>query len=226
VRPLLFLAVALAPALNLLPLPRYNSPHYTYFALPALGAAVALAWEALRSRGSSQLVVRAVALLLGAWIATMAVSTFAASYRFRDDRALFGPEVARDPGFREGWHYLGSFFYDAGDLQSAATAFERALAEEPDRIAYVDATSVRIDLAICRLEQGRLQEADQLLVEAAGGAPAELLDVVRFNRALVALRGNRPERVRGLLGPLADGPEASPLELMERARARIEGRRP
>lgn len=226
VRPLLFLAVALSPALNLLPLPRFSSPHYSFFALPAFAALVGLIWERASAARLTAVVKILGALLVGVWIATMAAATHRASGRFVDDRALFAPEVAADPGFREGWHYLGDYYLDAGNLDAAAAAFERALAEDPERIAYVDEASVRIDLAICRLRQGRLREADGLLVQAAGEAPPEMQPIIRFNRALVALRAGRPDLVRRRLGPLAEGLEGDAEELLERARDRVRSASP
>jgi tetratricopeptide (TPR) repeat protein len=220
---LLVLAVALSPAANLLPLPRFSSPHYGYFALPAVGALAALAWRA--SRRASRLVRIAVALLLGCWAAAMAAGTYSGGHRFADDRVLFEPEVARDPGFREGWHYLGGFYLERGELEKAAAALENALRVDPGRLAFVDVPAARIDLALTRWRQGRLDEADALLARAEGEAPRSMLLLIRYDRALVAVARGEAERVAQLLGGLAPPGEApEPEALLERARRALQVR--
>lgn len=199
-RVLLFLGLALAPATNLLPLPRFSSPHYGYFACVGVGAAAASLLR--RPVPLAPLLHRRLSAVVATlWVGVMTASTFSGGGRLRDDPRLFIPEVTRDPLFREGHFYLGQAWAEnKSDLEKAATAFHAALEEHPNVLAYVDRPAALIDFARVRYYQERYREAEDLLVEAQSVVPGRLRFLVLYNRALVAQALGDSEKVIALLG--------------------------
>ena len=215
----LFTGVALAPALNVVPLPRFSSPHYGYLA--SLGAG-ALAVLALQTSAGSPRLARALQAGFGVWLGIAAVSTFAAGPSYHDDVALFGPEVARDPWFLEGRSQLGDALVAEHRDEPAAEHYEIALKGAEGILAYVDRRAVAVDLAGIRLRQQRFAEAEALLSAAAQGAPPRLRGPIAYDRALVAWKLSDPERVVELLdaaGVAWESPE--PLLLRVQALRRL-----
>jgi hypothetical protein len=215
-----FLAIALAPSLSLVPLPRFTSPHYGYLA--AFGAAMAVAvalcrWKAGRLR-------RIAWGTVAVWAVVAATSTFAGGWRFEDDNSLFGPAVAQDDRFLEGHHYLGEAARRVGDLATADAHLSAALGFRDDTLAYVDWVAASISLAGVRLEQNRLDEAEDLLWRAQGGASPSIRGEIVYNRGLVAARQGDAPRVVTLLEPEPwDRPE--PVLLLARSLAAMGRRR-
>lgn len=215
----LFLGVALFPAGNVVPLPRFSSPHYGYFA--AIGVAAAAGWW-LRP-GTRVLDRRLRTALAVAWIAIAAGATFQGGFAFRDDETLFAPQVASDPHFREGHFYLGYRAHQVdGDLVAAAEAYGAALDAPASVLAYVDLPSLYVNYAAVRYGQGRYHEAEELLHEAQSIASHRLRFLILYQRALIAERLNDDEKVVSLLG---HHPETrrwqQPSQLLRRASARL-----
>jgi hypothetical protein len=216
-----FVLVGLAPALNVVPLPRFTSPHYGYLAAFGMAAAVPLVLNRLPP---ARLRVRWLAHGLGiVWLVAAAASSVAGGSRFRDDERLFGPDVRADERFLEGHHYLGQAALARGDLEGAGDHLTAALKFRDDTLAYVDWVSTSIALAGVRLEQGHLDEADELLLTAARGASEPTRKDIAYNRALVATRKGDYERTVALLeGETWD--RAEPMMLLARTLA-VLGRR-
>ncbi len=186
-----FSLIALAPALNVVPLPRFTSPHYGYLVSYGFGLGVALGFDVLSLLGKAWR--WGTTGLVCVWSLIAAVSTFEGGRRFHDDVQLFGPEVTRDPRFLEGHHYLGVAARRDGDLERASEHFTAALRFRDDTLAYLDWVSATVSLAEIRIRQGQLGEADRLLIraEASEGSAAGIL----YNRALVVQRRGDHERV-------------------------------
>ena len=180
----LFLAIALAPGTNIVPLPRFGSPHYGYLAVLGLAMLVLVVQRSLDHSIPSA--SRTFKLAVIAWLVVMAAVTFAKGFQFRNDLTLFEPEVKRDPYFLEGHFYLGNYFMQKGEEDRAATEFEASLQNLPHRIAYVDRTAALINLAGIRFRQTRFEDAEELLKLAAEEAPAYQMSTIAYNRALVA----------------------------------------
>jgi len=215
-----FLAIALAPSLNLVPLPRFTSPHYGYLA--AFGAAMAV--TAALHRPSAGTVGRVAWVAVAVWAATATASTFAGGSRFADDESLFGPAVAEDDRFLEGHHYLGEAARQADELARADAHLSAALRFRDDTLAYVDWVAATVSLAGVRLEQNRLDEAEELLRRAESGAPPPTRLEIVYNRGLVAARRGDARGVVALLEPEAwDRPE--PVLLLARSLAALGRRR-
>ena len=218
-RALLFLGVALAPACNFVPLPRFSSPHYGYFAVVGVGMSAVLILRALvHTSPSLQGVTK---ILITAWILTLAGTTFAAGFRFKNDWTLFGPEVKQDPYFLEGHYYLGDAFFLSGDYERAIQEYNAAIAPPPGILAYVDRPALLTNCAGALLAQGRLDEADALLRLAAQQASRDALLQILYNRALIHAKRGNDAQVIALLGGEERWTRPEPLLLLSRALAHL-----
>jgi len=212
-----FTVVMLLPAANLLPLPRFTSPHYAY--APSAGLAFGLACLLEGLRGRSRRGARVATILAIAWLAVASLQTAGHGVRFRDDWALFEPAVVEDDRFREGHFYLGSYSFLRGDLEVAESHLLAALAENPGVIAYVDRLAALINLAGVYLTEGHPDLAQPLLLEAQAEAPASQLPSVEYNLALSYDSQGRPGPVVELLEPalLVEKPIPEALLLLAKA---------
>lgn len=193
----LFVAIALLPALNIVPLPRFSSPHYGYFAAIAFGVMVV---ELVRN--SSAWPQTARKLLLGsisAWMVIAAAMAFLHGGQFKNDLTLFEPEVAQDENFLEGHFYLGDYFMQFGDLNRAASAYKAALNAKPDVLAYLDQSSAMINYAGVLLKQNKPEEAEEFLRQVSGHVSASEQQLVDYNLALIANQRQDFARVVELL---------------------------
>ena len=211
-----FFAIALAPVLNLVPVPRFTSPHYGYLASFGLGMVVALMMDYLLSR-----ILRVrwwVALGVCIWIVVASVSTYLGGKRFLNDKTLFGPAVAVDSGFLEGHQYLGDAAHRDGHVVLAEQHYLSALRFNPNTIAYVDWIAVSTRLAEIRLKQGQIKEADRLLATAEKDASGNVLQQIVYGRAIVL---ERLGDYKGIVERLAvfDWHDPAPMLLLARALA-------
>lgn len=195
---MVFLAIALAPALNIVPLARFASPHYAYLGVVGVGAALAIAFRIVRTRPRRVQWMATAAVAV--WMLTMAGSTFAGGFRFRNDFTLFAPEVKGDPSFLEGHQYLGDYFFRMEDYEVARREYQAALQSQPEILAYVDRHAVLVNLAGVYVAENRLDEADELLRMAAADARPNRLREIVYNRALIAYRRNDFLAVSELIG--------------------------
>jgi tetratricopeptide (TPR) repeat protein len=205
------LLLALLPSLQLVPIMRWWSPHYFYIPLAFLALVVA---------GELDQRVRrpwpAVALSL---VPLVALSS-AASARYRNDTALWAPEVRQQPACREGHFYLGEVARRASDLQSAVLHYARAVQPVPGVLAYVDELAAYENLGAVSLALGRLAEARTALEAALerAGEPERRRRVL-YNLALVAFRAKDPLETARLLAPEAEAVAPLAPALLLRARA-------
>ncbi len=207
----LLLVCAVLPSLNLVPAPRFWSPHYVY--LPWAFAALLLATFAARRQSlwRGAIALCALCVLVSLW----------EGRRFASDEALFARDAAR-PECREAALYLGDARFAAGDLAAAATSYERAIAPAPGFLAYSDERAALQNLGLVRLKQGQYFEAELALGQALErtqdpSARAQLT----HNLAAVALARGDPASAAALLEPLVDqaGPES--LTLLAQALAQM-----
>lgn len=157
----LLLALALLPSLQLVPVMRWWSPHYLYlpaaFGCPLLvdgmvrmARAVRARWPALAGPARRPVLGGAALLLLAALGAT----SFARGRRQAGDEALWGPEVAREPGCREGRFYLGQVALARGQPREAIAHLEVAVAQQARLLSYVDQAAALQNLGVARLQSG------------------------------------------------------------------------
>ncbi|MGC4095317.1 MAG: hypothetical protein QM756_46810 [Polyangiaceae bacterium] len=210
-RPLWLLLLALLPSLQLVPIMRWWSPHYFYvpFALGAvvLGDVIERRLENLRP-----------ALLLG--LVVLASLSLVQGLRYRDDVALWAPEVAREPACREGHFYLGEAARNAHDFPRAALHYQRAIDGVAGHIAYLDEFAALQNLGAVELAMQHHREARLALGKALERAstPEESRHTT-YDLALVALQAREPSEAVRLLEPETELSEPLPQALLLRARA-------
>ena len=205
---ILLLLVSAAPALNLVPLPRFWQLNYAYLPIVWTAGLVGLGIGRIRGireigvirerreRGDGGFLRRGVWLVLVFWISLGAYSSFTAGFRLVDDRALFTPEVSREPRYREGHYYLGNFYWRSGDLSRAEEHFTHASKEDTSVISFHDYHSAVINLAGVYFGQKRFEEADALLAGIQDEVYGMNRELVLYNRATIAYeRGDYDEAV-------------------------------
>lgn len=209
--PALLLAASVLPALNLVAAPRFWSAHYLY--LPSAFAAMLVAERLDRRSG------RAIAAF-GLGVTALGAATLADSWRYRDDAALFGPEVAGRPACREAALYLGDALRLRGDLPAAAAAYEAASTPAPGFLSYSDEAAALQNLGLVRLAQGQHFEAELAFEQALERQSDPLVRrQLAHDLAAVAVARGDPAEAARLLRPEADRPDPLPESILLLARA-------
>jgi hypothetical protein len=216
--PALLLALSLLPALQLVPVMRWWSPHYLYVPLAFAAMLAAEGIERLGRRAlPAALVVAGALALVTAWD----------DLRFRTDEILWSREVRIQPGCREGQFYLAEAAREARRWDEAALRYGRAAAPSAGLISYVDRGAALQNLGVVELERGRFGEAAGAFRAALAGAgdPLERRRLTH-NLATAELRAGRPMEAARLLEPEARRPDAFAGSLLILARAMHELGRP
>ncbi len=207
-RALLLLAVIAAPALNIVPLPRFTSPHYWYLApMPVAALAWLAGLEVHRRRPQLRWAMAAAGAV---WLLVMAAITAGGGPRFRNDVTLFSPEIKQDNDYLEGHFQLAETEVNAGRLEEAATRYEHILERNPKVIAYVDGEALLTNLAAVRFRLGRYEAADELLAVLVESTPSPRRAVFALQRAHIAAERGDHAAVDSLLDEedaLVDRPE-------------------
>ena len=214
-RTLLIIAICLAPTLNILPLPRFRSPHYSYFAV--VGAIMTIILL-MRFFDIKYILRNITKTLLAIWILIMAYSTFAAGFQFKNDRTLFEKEVNIDQNFLEGHYYLGNFYLSTGNYSLASREYELAMPSRHNVIAFVDKPSLLTNLALIRIKENHPEEAEILLTHAEESAANAEKSLIAYNRAVLASQQGNYTKVFEILSKYkSDFTKAEPLLLMATA---------
>lgn len=214
----LLLCITLIPAFNVVPLPRFSSPHYGYLA-SVIVAMIPL--FLLKTTQKSRLRYMVV-VGTGVWIICASYWTFRAGFRLRSDNTLFLPEVTRDTHFREGFSYLGDAAFFSGRSDDAVRWYEAAMADTPGFLSFVDRTSVVNNAAGALLAQNRLDEANVLLGKIPLKDNSQLSLSIRYNRALIAYKLGRYEETIALLHGEYPWKRNEPLYLLLEAKRKLE----
>lgn len=203
---LLFLSVL--PALQLVPVMRWWSPHYAYV---PLAFAAMLAGELVDRLGAhAQRAAVAVIIVLG-------VLTANEGRRHASDASLWTPEVAAQPACREGHFYLGEVARSEKRWDDAAKHYDAALVDRPRMLAYVDRRATLQNLGIVRLEQRRFIDARALFRAALDGTSDEgARRELTHDLALATLESGDPEEAARLLEAEVARPDAMPASVMLR----------
>lgn len=127
-----WLAAALLPVSNVIPLAFFVADRYASLALVGVGWLVALGVDALLARDARRGRVAAVAGVLALTAALVVVSRARAA-DFRSDERLLRAAVAAQPGSYFAHMKLGEVLRDEGDLAGSVRAYEAAIRLEPDR---------------------------------------------------------------------------------------------
>ncbi|HEX2672773.1 MAG TPA: tetratricopeptide repeat protein, partial [Polyangiaceae bacterium] len=209
--PALLLLLAILPALELVPVMRWWSPHYLYL---GLSLAAMLAAETLERWGPWAVRTGAVATLLLA-----GVSVFD-GMSYRDDLSFWSREIAHAPACREAHFYLGEVARTERRWPEAAREYERALLERPQVLSYVDRFAALQNLGAVQLAQKNLGQARTAFRAALELANSELeTRHLRHNLATTELVAGNAEEAARLLEPEVERPDALPAAILLRARA-------
>ncbi|OGK09686.1 hypothetical protein A2767_07520 [Candidatus Roizmanbacteria bacterium RIFCSPHIGHO2_01_FULL_35_10] len=190
-----FVLIMLLPALSIIPLPRFNSPHYGFIAAPAAGVIVIL----IAGFITNKLAKSVFLIFISTWLLIMIVSTFRAGFQFKDDFTLFNPEVKKDNNFKEGHFYLGDYYLRRGNFKEAEKHLEVSLQENPKLIAFVDRSAAMTNLAGAYLAQQKFGKAEKLLEELIKKSSGNNRLMVLYNLAVISERKSDYEKVVNLL---------------------------
>jgi Tfp pilus assembly protein PilF len=207
----LLFALSLLPALQLVPVMRWWSPHYAY---------VALAFAAMLT---AELVLRTNAqhfkLALFAVLALGAVS-FHDAWRFQSDDALWSRELARQPECREAHFYLAEVARQQRSWQPAQTHYEHAVSVNPRWLSYVDSKAAFTNLGVVLLEQKQGAQARAAFGSALPLASDELeRRHITYDLASAALMAGDSAAAAVLLESEVERPDALPQSVLTRAKA-------
>jgi hypothetical protein len=208
------IAICLLPSLDLLPLPRFYSPHYVYIAVAPLGAFVVLLGRKMSGYGRKfYAVFRGIVFV---WIAVMGFTTVSSGSSFRSDQTLFAPEVSKDARFSEGWFYLGNFYRLSGDLDAADSAYDRGLAVYPGIIRFYDPVEFLINKSAVAVQRKNFDAADSLMkIAQTLSSEAMQPDILYIRADIAARRGDFKAVIYLLSGRSLLRPEAR--RLLDRA---------
>jgi tetratricopeptide (TPR) repeat protein len=211
--PALLLALSVLPALQLVPVMRWWSPHYLY--IPLIFAAMLAASAIPQGRAP---VIAATVLAAAA-----AVVVARDDLRFRSDQSLWSREVSAQPACREGHFYLAEAAREAQLPDRAAQHYQQAIAEDAGIISYVDRGAALQNLGVVQLEQRRFAEAATAFRAALqlAGNDRERRQLTH-NLAAAELSVGHAAEAERLLAPETQRPDALRASLLLRARA-LEG---
>jgi protein O-mannosyl-transferase len=206
--PAVFVALAVLPSLQLVPVMRWWSPHYVYIALAFV--AMLVADRVLATKHGTK--------ALGGMAVALAFLTLAEGRRYATDALLWAPEVEHQAACREGQFYLGEEAREAKNWDEAARRYELALAPRPKILAYVDRTAALQNLGTVRLEQGRFRDAKGAFERALDGTHDDRTRrEIRHNLAFAALKDGDPASAEKALEVETARVDAFPQSLLLRA---------
>jgi tetratricopeptide (TPR) repeat protein len=177
---IIFILITIIPVLNIIPLPRFNSPHYAYFSLVGFSTLVSMIY--FKYKGKFIIII---SILLAIWIVIATYSTFFAGFHFKDDLSLFIPETRADNNFREGHFYMADYYLKNSEFKKAEEHYELAMKKNNQVISYVDEYSTVLNLAGAKLGLKKYDEAEKLLVEAINSKYNTKDQKLIYNLALV-----------------------------------------
>jgi tetratricopeptide (TPR) repeat protein len=194
---LILFLLFLTPALNIIPLPRFQSPHYGYSAIALFSMVIILLFRMLKSHHYRTFYQVAISL----WVIIMISSLFFAGFRFKTDYTLFAPEVQKDNHFLEAHFYLGNYYLQNNQLDLAEESYNAILHTQPNIIAFHDRRGAIVNLATVKIAQNKTAEAEKLISQVAKDSPKSLLATIAYNRSLSAAQKKDYRQVVLLLSP-------------------------
>lgn len=220
-RLILFFLLAIAPGLNIIPLPRFWTTNYGYFATVGVGATGGLLW--MWSRRKKSLLGKSIQIGIVFWIVMAGISTARAGYKLSDDRTLFEEEVRKNGNFKEGAYYLGNYYWHKGALDTAAQYFTQSLEEDLAVIAYVDRSSAHVNYAGVLVAQGKTDEAENILQEVITTISGKNARLARYNLAVITqTKGDFTRVVELLDGHIDNWNKEEPWLLLIKAYASLQ----
>lgn len=209
------LALSIVPALQIVPVTRWWSPHYLY--VPLAFVAIVGAPFVERAVPTSN---RRRSIALAALATALGALTLHDGLRYGDDATLWTYEVQHQAACREGQFYLGEVERSARRWDAAAARYEAALAPRPRILAFVDEGAALQNLGTVRIEQSRFADARRAFVRALEGArdPARRRELTH-DLASATLADGDPEETLRLLADEVARADAMPESLVVDAMA-------
>jgi tetratricopeptide (TPR) repeat protein len=209
--PALLLLLAMLPALQLVPIMRWWSPHYLYL---GLSFATMLAAETLERWGLRAVRAGAIAALL------LAGASIFDGLGYRNDQTFWSREVAQAPTCREAHFYLAEVARTEKRWPTAVREYEQSLAMRERVLSYVDRFAALQNLGAVQLGQKNLDQARVAFRGALELASDELeTRHLLHNLATTELVAGNAEEAARLLEPELKRPDAMPASILLRARA-------
>jgi Flp pilus assembly protein TadD len=158
-----------------------------------------------------------VAAVVGA---PLVVFSLREGLRYESDAALWRAEVPKEPACREGHYFLGEAARLRGDLETAATHYERAATPVGGYLAYADEGAALQNLGAVQFARHRFSAARTAWQDALARSvdPRERGEIVH-NLALLALRTGDPAEAERLLTSRSLSMQLGPASLRIRAEA-------
>jgi len=172
--------VALLPVVNILPIHHIKAERFLY--LPSAGflLAASVVWSRLaHGRGGAGDEARAsrrkrAALVTAAvYVLLLSLATADRNLDWRDDVKLFGADVARTPGYREGHAMLGIAYVRLGQNAAALGHLEAAAREDGRYTSFVNRLGLFDGTGRALMGLGRAGDALEAFARAAVFAPGE-----------------------------------------------------
>lgn len=190
----LLFAASFLPALNMLPLPRFISPHYLYFT--TVISAWIIAYFLQKSSGSLHKLSLIIFVL---WLIIASYSTFTSGKRFQNDKTLFLHEVYKSNNFREGAYYLGRYEFHNSNYNEAEKFFKLAVALNDNYLSYVDYAAASNNLAIVQVKNNNLNDAEKNFEQAVNHSHGQSRVGNIYNLALLKIELNKTHQAVQLL---------------------------
>lgn len=197
---ILLLTITFLPSFNIVPLPRFISPHYLYFSATVLALSVAALIKYFQTH--NKLRSRNVLILIFIWYCAAFITTIREGGVFQNDLTLFEHEIRQDPNFKEGRLYTAAKYMQVGEVDRAIDQYKAILAPNAKVIAFSDRTAAGINLAYAYLQTNRIDDAEQVLLEASSNAHGISQTQIAYNLSLIYFSKHDFSAVIKMLSPV------------------------
>ncbi|MDQ3099339.1 MAG: hypothetical protein M3Q44_06340 [bacterium] len=179
--------LSLAPAVNIVPLPRFVSPHYLYFTTVIMSLIFAFILENVRGKSYRISIIT----MFSVWVFIAAFSTYYEGERFNDDKSLFFLEVQSDKHFREGAYYIGRYEFLHKNYSQAEKYLLQAVTYSPGYLSYVDSQAAKNNLALVMLQMNKFEKAEHYFEEVVRENTGRNRENNIYNLALTKISLNK-----------------------------------
>lgn len=197
---LLLLTITFLPSFNIVPLPRFISPHYLYFSTIVLALAVAALINFFQSH--KKFYYRYLLFLIIGWCSAALITTILEGGAFQNDLTLFEHEITDDPDFKEGRLYTAALYAQVRKFDQAIDQYQAIITPNPKVIAFADSTAAVINLAYVYLQSNQVDAAEQVLLAAYPAAQGSTLAQISYNLSLIYFSKHDFAAVIKMLSPV------------------------
>jgi hypothetical protein len=205
------LLISIAPAVNIVALPRFISPHYLYFTTVAIGVGVAYLFEYFELNYKK--VFKLSFVIVSIWLLFWGYIVFTSSRKFLNDETLFLPEVTKDPHFREGAYYLGTYYFNKKDYDKAEKYLKIALNKNTKYLAYVDTSAAANTIGVVYVQKNNLIEAEKYFEQAVHSDNRQTRTKKIYNLAVTKITINKTDEAIKLLEAEIIRSKHAPIEM-------------